>query len=547
MDSLIIRLSNYEDICNFFQEFNISENNCEITLKHHPLFDNKTKLGKGGYNIVYSLQLKDTDKKFIMRVPKPDNTDSNFTYVACMSDQYALLFSKLTHFNIIPNYPLVINSYLCNNDYSKYKPVSLQEFATHGELTKHLTNNLLSKNIKQSVLQSILTLYHMHTIFNLSHNDMKPENVLLTEIKPSIFHYVINDTYITFNTNFIALISDFDLVTSTSDTLTHLYIFKYYITKLLLTIYASYENKNHELNITSVNINEETKEQFLINHIIKLKDIKEFDEKHSKYFIEELFVIYEFDTHDIVLIKNICRKVLSSDSLLYRNISQLLLCCIMYKLPTYELDFLDDFVINEIDFISCIKKHFSDVVSFSNMYEGTGMLYNLNTKINLHKMYANVFTEHKSIFSCAINNETYKLKPSSVIDNLYNLNRFKIQKTITDEELHEYINTEIENYHIPQINRKQLFEHLTHINTELSDAGFILKLRNNELLNIFKMIDFYVIYGTHTDNALTLSLAVFYLLTTVDIDIIAKYLIKSNKNHLFIALEHLLETLVNNP
>lgn len=533
MDTLITRIANYEEISEFLLENNISQNNCDVSSNH--IFENKKEIGVGGFNKIYSINIKDYDKKFIIREPK--HSDDRFTYIACLNDQHSFLFSKLVSNNLIPNYPLVINSYICNDDYSMYKPISLQEYATMGDISKYLHSKNNYRPLKRCVLQTLLTLVHMDKILKLSHNDIKPENILMTEIKTSSIHYTLDDVYINFDgIKYLALVSDFDMVTSNTDYLTYAYIFDQYVSKVILHTYYRYDDK--DTNIDLISINAQGMKSLLT---IKILDIPEFMKKYKHYYVE-FSIDNNYDNEQIKQIKLIYRKITHSQSLLHRNIAQFLLMCTNFKNNSYEIEFLTDYVINNIDLSTCIKTHFGDVVSFSDSYDGTGLLYNLNTKIDFAKMSSVLFNTHKHIFTCALNNTKYRLSNTNIfIDELYGLHRFKIKKTVTSEELEKYIATYSDTLNVSENIRNILFNFLIQFNKDLQEQGF--DSRNSDLLTIFKMIDFYTSHTIYKNDYKSVCFIVFYMLTYIDLNTISTQL-DINKKQVFDIMENILEILI---
>lgn len=463
LDTIISRISIVEEIQDFLKENGINEDTCN--LDKNTLIQITDKIGEGGLNQIFKLKIQDYEKEFIIHIPKQKSTTN--IYQSCINDQYALIFSEIVKKNIFPNFPLVLNSFLCDNDYSNNQPISIQEFSNRGDLTKSLPSP--HKNIsKQNILQTLLSLKFMHTSLKLSHNDMKPENVLLMKIKPTTICYKLSEEcYISLETPYITLLTDFDFVANNKTTFhKYQYIFEYYIKHKVVLLYLKYDNKTHNIGLS---------DEFKL--LISDLPLKMREREYTEVDMEEE---KEFDTEQIKNIKRVFNKVIKSESSFIKDISQFLLMCLNYN----EFDFIYPFLmeITEDNFNECIIKYFNDSMNVNDSYTLGGYFYNINLNININKVIKDVYNDHKTLFACAQNDIAYRLySQDEYITELFKLNQFKIKRTTTDEQIQEYINKDDNEIRIYMINIiLQMYSMLkAKINTT-----------NKELLSSLMLIDY---------------------------------------------------------
>jgi len=447
MDSLAQRIVNYELLHSKFDDASLcfSKSGKNIIVKSPDdvvKFDlnNVKKLGEGAFNKVYlvSDNIQHKDIQYVIRINKNADDDTmDEKSKACISDMYSLYFSNLVKDNIFPNFPLVINSFLCGNNYIDFSPITIQEYA-EGDSVNHYINHILDldSDSKKILLQTILTYFFMNNTLSIAHNDANPSNIIVKNIETTNISYKFGNIYFNIEgVNKLALITDFDR------TRTNIFA---YNTNYFTTYYKHYAVANLQSSVSSKIIID------VYNKILKLSL-----DSPQRTFMNDLFTFACTSLHDTVI------------------------------------EFMSDLFISNMELSESIGKHFSDICNVSDCVPSNYKVYNLDIKID--PVYT---TQYKMLYLCAYNNDEfrkYKGDPKFLeyLNETYKLNRF-IGTTNSDsaENLFKFLkendffnqSENEENYLnvcMYIFNDKPL-EHYTH-----TDSGII---RVSRLLNIMNEI-----------------------------------------------------------
>lgn len=166
----------------------------------------------GTYNAVYHVMLRDTGKECVWRTP----LFSTRLVDSQRSDYYAVCCSQLVQSDIFPHFPLVINSFVKEQE---SKPCTLQEKAD-GDLLKFLKKATLRsrpsevaaqsrRTFRQLCVQSLLTMYFVNTSLGLSHSDTRGDNLLIMDLTTPLTYKLLG-SYVTLRVDMLVLLTDFD-------------------------------------------------------------------------------------------------------------------------------------------------------------------------------------------------------------------------------------------------------------------------------------------------------------------------------------------------
>jgi len=500
-----------------------------------------TKIGSGGYNNVYKINMSGVD--LIVKIPKTEFASelypNMYKYISCTNEQYLLALSNLTTNNVFPHFPYVLKTLLCDDDYNKYYPISIQEYCDIGDFYKLINTknkNVVAKYYDKSLLQILISLYFMENTLKISHNDIKPENVLLKNIQNTVITYKINDeNYIKIKSSILPIISDFDMLSGTDniDFQKNIGVYNHYMSILLLAkYYYHYHTSSEEIYIDFIDGNRKKLNRELLSS--------------SPSSFLNLFQIYSYDTPITTRIKNLYKEVVQKQNSFFKNVSQFILMSVKHKEITYELDFLEDLIINNLNFFDCVKKYFSsknEDINFSDTYECEGMKYdvNINQKLTFKKLLLENYKQNKNIFACAIQNIKTRFSKSDIfISELYGLNRFQQSQTrVSIDDLNTYVSTHQNLY--DACPSEHCDENISLIRyTFFHDIINNINIRNKfniednrQLLNILKAIDF-VLYRELKLNKLSVIDTLIYcylivmLYTPTTIETILQYLNKES-------------------
>lgn len=468
-------------IQSFYSQFP-NESSCfEISDENDILVYNKNNtkfkvkyLSRGGKHKVLEVCEHENEKcighKYIFRTTLKEKLEPNKKNIQdisldCVSNRYSLMFSELVSSNICPNFSLVANNYMCENkiNYS----ISIQEYADMGDLE----NSLKTEESKNLILQSLITILFMNHNLNISINDTKPANILIKSIQKAKIAYKFNDKYILLETDKLALITDFDDLTTNeqNDNVYNYYehIFEYYVKWYINKIYKLYE-------IESQNID-------------NISKISEMDKK----------LIFPY------LFKACYAKCQQSKSNLLRDIcSLLIICCVNRIRSSKERNFYINLITDIItlkekgkefsmeNIFDVIMEYFNDVCIYTDEYDTSYILYNLDIPININT-----------------NEQKYNTLNKCISIDLFNL-RYpdKYYKPYAEEykrRLKEKI-MERKKYYFPLVDEMNVTDEdiVTFIITVASDKELLedihmfKKSNNNETSN-FLTLYYYIKINTH--------------------------------------------------
>lgn len=217
-------------------------------------------IGKGAFNNIHLILLND-ERLAILRTPI---NKKNIKSENAISMYHTKLFSSIVEQNVFPNFPLLYYQIVENNQYS-----IILEYANKYSLYDVITKQSLSaKQLKNVIIQTLLTLHYMNTILKISHNDATTPNILIKQITPKYISYSLNNKiFINMFAEYIALISDFDKTRGNCQNYDNSYILKHYIIMCCKKIYEL-----HNITIELENINLQCKDDDL-NDILYLKQL----------------------------------------------------------------------------------------------------------------------------------------------------------------------------------------------------------------------------------------------------------------------------------
>lgn len=334
------------------------------------------ELGSGGYNVVKSICEKtncnsEKDYYIIRTVKSKTDVDKPYEkFPYCISDRYSTIFSNIVMNDIFPNFPLMVGSYLCKDDYKTYYPISIQEYANLGTIhDKIKSNNVDSIEIKQYLLQAMLTIYFMNYSVKISHNDFKPLNTLIKSIKEQNIAYKLpNGNYIAFeNLDKLVLVADFDLSRGNDNNYDTRYITHTYFCYKINTLYEKNGIPNKDNKIILTNISTVLPEEQVDTNI-------EFFRKIYDKILNER--------------NNFEREILT----LFFNVDES---------PPFIIDFLNEFINEKHDFFECLNKYFN-----ANIVSDVDESYKIYNLINTDIDYITFDTKH--YYSCISNDVDYR-------------------------------------------------------------------------------------------------------------------------------------------
>lgn len=495
--SLSERISNIEKLSSKYHFadtcFNVRNIQQDIIGNHGERFKLITIQGEGGYNIAYQIcETGDTgnciDKeRYIFRKSLEHPNNDEIMTTSCISDRYSLIFSELVKNNICPNFSLMVGSYLCDNNYTINIPVSIQEFAEEGDLSRYSKQTDDIPSLKKLILQSLLTLHFMNNTLHISHNDAKPSNVLVKSIQLETISYKMDDNfYIDINTDKLALITDFDLTRGSYSDAFNLSTVTY-IQHILKFLYKQYADKYTIIPI----IHTQNKDKILesINYYLQ-----------NRNFIVDIDIMGPNDTEEIQNIKKFA-KISEEDNFLSDIISFLIMIfgySSHRELKHLSYRFLIDFILNRMSFKECIEKYFSDVCIISESYilSSHKKLFSLDTKIEINEDII-----HENLIRCIKHNNDYRGEYDgdqyfyTHFNNKYNLIRFLMSHNITDANIEHYItNPNMKIFEkqtaITQSTRVILLNWIKDIVNSLQISN-----HNNMIMNIFLLVDFVTLHN----------------------------------------------------
>lgn len=422
--------------------------------------DNIQKLAEGSFNTVYLVNdnIEGTDLKYIIRINKSTTFNINKTSDGCISDIYSLFFSNLVKDDIFPNFPLVVDSYLCNDDYTISAPITIQEYSVPAQFESEKINNLdayisylngtdliLLHNAKKLVLQTILTYFFMNVTLRIAHNDAKAPNVLVKDITPTGICYKSNNKYINIdNVSQLALITDFDKTRSNEKT------FKYdseYVSRYYLDL--------------------------AVQHLSISPDTTETIKKLNKVY--QTFITRENDSPS---------KTFIMDLLTFA-------CTSTFRTSNYIIvDFVYDLSITQLKLGECIVKYFGDVCEVTESLKANHKLYNLDIKVD-----PTYTTQHKMLYLCAYNNEEfrrYKGDPqfAKYLNDVYGLDRFDIIGVVSQLTINSFIQKplpDIDGY--LNARREVVYDYMNKFMNIISQV-FESPQSPETLMKSFKLMDF---------------------------------------------------------
>lgn len=314
------------------------------------------------------------------------------TYNACISDRYSLLFSNIVLRNIFPNFPLIINSYLCDDDYYTHKPITIQEYATDGDLKSFLSNPDNDSYAKHNLnLQSIITYYFMNNRLEICHMDAKPANVLVLDIPETNIAYKYyshknnKSKYIKIKTDKLALVTDFDFTLGTQNSKDIFFQMDNYMNFIL---YQEYRRESNKMRLISVFDKRNKRDSQLIS-------VGDFLMNGTKYVLN-LNIDNIGDSIFMNELKMMYRKIKRENLTHIRDIFTHLILA-MYTILEYKIvyfEFLKDLIINEKDFFECIHEYFDEVIEEIGNDEQINLeiykhVYDINIEHHSDKEYIN--------------------------------------------------------------------------------------------------------------------------------------------------------------
>lgn len=354
-DPIEKRIDNIKNIRRFFESKNISQKSCDVK-KNLKVLKN---LGSGEFNKADLVCVVDdeeqciSDDRYVYRYPvakvyKSEEEADSYRYDACLGDRYGLILSAITENDIVPYFPLMLNSYMCNNDYANHIPSSILEYSNLGDFMNVLRRTSNPTDITPLTIQVMLALYYMNMSMHISHNDMKPQNVLVKQLSKSVVmgHMLSNGRTFTLKSNKLALVADFDkTIGSTNNT----------DTKYLTDHYADF---------------------VMLRSSGRIHDIaRQFKEQFSMPI-----TYYE--------------EALTRDAVQF-----IILMCLEIEDISVEvyLNFADDLLSGE-DFVDSLTKHFS---FFDDEESDIDHTYNLFQQVP-HEIYDN-YLDYRGLYGCALN------------------------------------------------------------------------------------------------------------------------------------------------
>lgn len=184
---------------------NYRNNNIIDLNKCYNIIDNINKnnfIGKGGDGIVYKIESNVCGIAVVKIFKKIDD----------MKNEIKIL-TKLKNIIDDNNCPNFI--YMFGNKNNKV----IFEYCD-GDLEKWFEEEHSYEEWYSVLFQLYMGIFFMNKIINISHNDLKPKNILFKKIKKSIFRYKIDDkTYDIDNYGILVLIADFTKYNSNKENL----------------------------------------------------------------------------------------------------------------------------------------------------------------------------------------------------------------------------------------------------------------------------------------------------------------------------------------
>lgn len=264
------------------------------------------KFGCGTYN---KIKLINIDGKYaILRSPIKNNKSEAFISSQAVSFYHTKLFSEIVKQNVFPNFPILIKGVN-----KKYVNSTILEYADQNSFN-YCLKTLSSFNLDKILVQTLFTLYYMNNVLKLSHNDLSISNLLVKTIKKQKLTYCAHaNKYFTIDTEFLAIVSDFDKTFGNQQEYDNMYILEHYTNSknpLINKIYTHFEQN-------------------------RTKDPTRFD------------IAILFST---IFIRNRCKK--------YRK-------------------FINDYLFKNKGFFWCIEKYFSHVIRITNTSPKHDNIFNL--------------------------------------------------------------------------------------------------------------------------------------------------------------------------
>lgn len=221
------RIHEYESIKHVLGSLTY-KNTCYIPhLSHERFVDGKNnlayflwidpvKLSGGSYGSIHAACVVDKlhnrcGVPLVIRIPKGFSSDR---VSVCKNDYKLLIFSRVAALNIMPNFPLVVDSYMCSDS---TLPITVQERAKSDLVGWVGSNTDNFTDLVSIIVQLLLTLHFIH-INGVIHFDMKAANVLIDDLQDgSVLRYQTGGGVMTLPTGVLAMITDWDMALFTDE------------------------------------------------------------------------------------------------------------------------------------------------------------------------------------------------------------------------------------------------------------------------------------------------------------------------------------------
>lgn len=382
-----------------------------------------------------------------------DDEDSNKDYNENNSVLYAYhssLFSHIVKQKIFPHFPLTIFTEYKDNTYS-----IMQEYANKKSLTEF---KLFSKyEVKNIFVQSLISLYFMNTQLQISHNDPSTNNILIKSIpKTKITYKFQHNKTITIQTQYLALLTDFDHARGVNQNYCNNYCIRFYLSNICYKLYKQYKNKKTKIgDITIDNI--------------------------GSYHCVKLSKIFDNDSHTIKLIKNVYKYLrCNHHKTLKWDITIFFTSAFYNSVITKKLyiKVLEKYILNDkINFYDLVHM-FLPVNYLKPSSENIIKLYNINFDYSVLK-----YKNSQHIYNKLFNTECVR----GLFLNHFIMREFNLYKIINP-------NYCIDIYENPK--RQKLFESIQNIAKSYYYA-------DNTLQNIYRLVDYVYSKSEQSDKFIT--------------------------------------------